>query len=77
MIVARFESEVKKMASTDYLEDWQYVSLMSMFYVLNKFQINLRPEESLRFFNIIFELHRPRLLAYFKLLKDYFSDLKK
>jgi hypothetical protein len=77
MIVARFESEVKNMASTDYLEDWQYVSLMSMFYVLNKFQINLRPEESLRFFNIIFELHRPRLLAYFKLLKDYFSDLKK
>jgi hypothetical protein len=77
MIVARFESEVKKMASTDYLEDWQYVSLMSMFYVLNKFQINLRPEESLRFFNNIFELHRPRLLAYFKLLKDYFSDLKK
>ncbi len=77
MIVARFESEVKKMASTDYLEDWQYMSLMSMFYVLNKFQINLRPEESLRFFNIIFELHRPRLLAYFKLLKDYFSDLKK
>ena len=76
IIVSKFDSEVKKMASIEYLEDWQYVSLMSMFYVLNKFQISLRGDETLRFFNVLFELHRPRLLSYFKTLKDFFHDFK-
>ena len=64
------------MAALDYLDEWQYVSLMSMFFVLNKFDISLR-NDGLDLYGVIFELHKPRLLKYFnETLKDYFSVVK-
>jgi hypothetical protein len=71
-MATRFERELNDMSSSEYLEEWQYISLITMFFISNKFNVGFA--NNLEKYQLIFKLHRPRLTGYFKMLKDYFFE---
>jgi hypothetical protein len=71
-MVTRFERELNEMSNNEYLEEWQYISLITMFFISNKFNVGFA--NNLEKYQLIFKLHRPRLTGYFKMLKDYFFE---
>ena len=71
-LVDKFSKELDKLDRIEYLDDWQYISLLTMFYILSQFDVQFR--DNLEFLKLIFKLHKPRLMNYFKSLKEYFTE---
>lgn len=74
-LVEKFSKEVTALSKIEYLDEWQYVGLITMFYLLCKFNVQFR--DYLEFSKLIFKLHKPRLVSYFKALNEYFTQENK
>jgi hypothetical protein len=68
LLVNRFDAELYLYSEKEYLNDLQYIALINIFFIANKFidANNLN--------NLIFKLHNPRVQHYFNCIQDYHGD---